>query len=113
MPDLVHPKRGQIYWVEWTPHRGSEQTGTRPSLVISNDVINRNFTVCTVVAITTKVKPSQIAVTLPAAVTGEESQIIPWQVMTISDTRLEDLITTLSDEWMIKVEASLRIVWGL
>lgn len=26
-------RRGQIWMVEWEPHRGSEQGGTRPSLI--------------------------------------------------------------------------------
>ena len=31
-------KRGEIYWVDWNPGRGSEQSGLRPALVIQNDI---------------------------------------------------------------------------
>ena len=30
-------RRGEIYWVDWDPGRGSEQTGRRPALIIQND----------------------------------------------------------------------------
>lgn len=113
MVELIHPRRGEIYWVEWTPHRGSEQTGTRPSLVVSIDALNRNLTVCTVLAITTKIRPSQFAVTLPATVTGTPSQIHPWQIMTISNTRLDGHVATLPADLLLQVETSMRRVWGL
>src|SRR5438093_13548308 len=35
-------RRGDLYWVDWSPGRGSEQTGTRPVLVIQTDAANRN-----------------------------------------------------------------------
>ena len=107
------PLRGEIYWIDWSPHRGSEQAGRRPGLVISGDAFNRDMPVCTVLALTTKVKPSKIAITLPAGITGTASQILPWQVMTISQSRLDGYLATLDNEWMARVEAALRLVWRL
>ena len=46
------PRRGGVYFVNFDPVRGSEQAGTRPALIISNDVANRHSSVVTVVAIT-------------------------------------------------------------
>ncbi|MBM4463895.1 MAG: type II toxin-antitoxin system PemK/MazF family toxin [Chloroflexi bacterium] len=34
-------KRGEIYWVNWNPLRGSEQAGIRPALIIQNDIGNK------------------------------------------------------------------------
>lgn len=34
------PKRGEIYWANLTPVRGSEQGGFRPVLILSNNIIN-------------------------------------------------------------------------
>src|SRR5580693_7458346 len=33
-------RRGQIWMVEWEPHRGSEQGGMRPSLIVQADEAN-------------------------------------------------------------------------
>ena len=32
--------RGEIYWADLNPVRGSEQAGLRPVLVVSHDVFN-------------------------------------------------------------------------
>src|SRR4051794_25147442 len=105
---MTSPRRGQIHWIDWSPHRGSEQAGQRPGLVISADVYNRITHVCTVLALTTKMKPSELAVTLPKGVMKEASQVLPWQIMTISENRLEGYITTLDKAYMAQVETSLK-----
>lgn len=45
-------KRGEIYWVEFDPVKGSEQSGLRPALVVQNDIGNRSSPTTVVVAIT-------------------------------------------------------------
>jgi mRNA interferase MazF len=49
-------KRGEIYWVEFEPVKGSEQGGLHPALVVQNDVGNR-FSPTTVVAAITRTIP--------------------------------------------------------
>lgn len=49
-------KRGEIYWVEFDPVKGSEQGGLRPALVVQNDVGNLYSSTTVVVAIT-RTKP--------------------------------------------------------
>lgn len=51
-------KRGEIYWVEFDPVKGSEQGGLRPALVVQNDLGNR-FSSTTVVAAITRTIPPQ------------------------------------------------------
>jgi mRNA interferase MazF len=109
----VHPRRGEIYWIDWEPHRGSEQAGTRPGLVVSGNSFNRLFPVCTVLALTTKIKPSKVAVTLPASVTGAVSQVLPWQIMTVAQDRLRDRAGVLTADQMVSVEDAMRTVWEL
>jgi mRNA interferase MazF len=50
-------KRGEIYWVEFDPVKGSEQGGLRPALVVQNDTGNRYSTTTVVSAITRTVPP--------------------------------------------------------
>ena len=50
-------KRGEIYWVEFDPVKGSEQDGLRPALVVQNDVGNRYSPTTVVAAITRTVPP--------------------------------------------------------
>jgi mRNA interferase MazF len=51
-------KRGEIYWVEFSPVKGNEQSGLRPALIVQNDVGNR-FSPTTVVAAITRTVPRQ------------------------------------------------------
>jgi mRNA interferase MazF len=50
-------KRGEIYWVEFDPVKGSEQGGLRPVLIVQNDVGNRHSTTTVVAAITRTLLP--------------------------------------------------------
>ncbi len=45
-------RRGEIYWVEFDPVKGSEQSGLRPALVVQNDVGNQHSPTTIVAAIT-------------------------------------------------------------
>jgi mRNA interferase MazF len=51
-------KRGEIYWVEFDPVKGSEQGGLRPALVVQNDIGNQ-YAPTTVVAAITRTMPPQ------------------------------------------------------
>jgi mRNA interferase MazF len=50
-------KRGEVYWVEFDPVKGSEQSGLRPALIVQNDLGNRYSPTTVVVAITRTVPP--------------------------------------------------------
>lgn len=50
-------ERGEIYWVEFEPVKGSEQGGLRPAVVVQNDVGNRHSPTTVVVAITRTMPP--------------------------------------------------------
>lgn len=50
-------RRGEIYWVEFDPIKGSEQGGLRPALVVQNDTGNRASPTTVVIAITRTVPP--------------------------------------------------------
>ncbi len=50
-------RRGEIYWVEFDPVKGSEQGGLRPALVVQNDVGNEHSPTTVVAAITRTVPP--------------------------------------------------------
>ena len=50
-------RRGEIYWVEFDPVKGSEQGGLRPALIVQNDVGNRYSPTTVVAAITGTIPP--------------------------------------------------------
>ena len=89
-------RRGEIYWVEFDPVKGSEQGGLRPALVVQNDTGNR-YSATTVVAAITRTVPPQpypFVVVIEPNESGlpERSTVNCAQLATIqqagSDTRL-------------------------
>ena len=54
------PLRGDIFWLDWSPGRGSEQTGIRPALIIQADPgnTNPNYTLTIIATVSTKGRPN-------------------------------------------------------
>ena len=89
MPQEV--RRGEIYWVDWNPARGSEQGGTRPALVIQNDIGNRfspNTIVASVTTAPAKVYPFMVRITASESGLPRDSMINLAAILTIDQTRL-------------------------
>lgn len=107
------PKRGEIYWVDWSPARGSEQAGLRPAVVVQNDIANRVSPNTVVVALSTaplpKLYPFIVALAAGEAGLKEAGHINCSQLMTISKSRLKERIGELSEERKKQVSAALRV----
>ena len=84
------PRRGEIYWVEFDPIRGSEQGGLRPAVVVQQDLGNRHSPTTVVVAMTSRIppKPYPFVVLAEPEETGlsSRSAINCAQVATIQQT---------------------------
>ncbi|MDR1065417.1 MAG: type II toxin-antitoxin system PemK/MazF family toxin [Oscillospiraceae bacterium] len=85
------------------PTRGSEQQGTRPVLVVSNDAVNHALPVSTVLPLSSlkyggKIYPTEIL--LPSAITGlpKDSVAMVQQVRTVAHDRLDSLAGRLESE---------------
>ena len=104
-------RRGEIYLVNWSPGRGSEQIGKRPALVVQNDIGNRHSPTTIVAACTTaRVKdyPFIVHVKAEEGGMGKDSSINLVQIMTVAMKRLETKLGELSGEKMVEVDRALR-----
>ena len=106
-------KRGDIYYAELNPVIGSEQGGTRPVLIISNDIGNRHSTTVIVAAITSRVHTKAKLPTHTAIRDFEglnkDSIILLEQIRTIDKKRLQEYIGMLSESEMARVDKALAI----
>ncbi|WP_093034203.1 type II toxin-antitoxin system PemK/MazF family toxin [Roseovarius azorensis] len=59
------PDRGDLIWLDFTPHAGTEQGGRRPALVLSRQDFNIATGLVFVCPVTTKEKISSFDVPLP------------------------------------------------
>src|SRR4030066_2132396 len=84
-------RRGEIYWIDWNPGRGSEQGGLRPALIIQNDIGNKYSLTTIVAALTTAVeKPYPFLVKVTAKESGlpKDSTVNLAVILTIDKVRL-------------------------
>lgn len=111
-------RRGELYWIDWSPGRGSEQTGRRPGLIVQRDAANRNenYPNTVVVAVSTKGRPIPFHIELlPTPETGltERSWAKCEQVMTISKERVKERIGAINAETRESVGVALKKVLDL
>jgi mRNA interferase MazF len=122
-------RRGEIYWVEFAPVKGSEQSGLRPALVVQNDTGNQHSPTTVVVAITRTLppRPYPFVVVISPAESGlpEQSAVNCAQIATIqkdgTPSRLRPPrgepqvrpIGRLAPTKMAEVDAALKYNLGL
>lgn len=105
-------KRGDVYWVDFEPARGTEIKKIRPAIVVSNDVSNRLLTRVQVVPLTSatdRVYHSEALVT----VKGRQSKAMADQIMTVSTERLSRRIGRITVPDMLAVERAIKRQLGL
>ena len=110
-------RRGDLFWVDLNPTKGSEQAGRRPVLVIQNDIGNEVAPTVIVAPLTTKsfTKDYPINVHVPRGVAGlrENSTALLSQIRTIDKSRLEGKIGHLPATYLQRVNQAIRISLGL
>ncbi len=105
------PRRGEVWTVNFSPSRGSEQRGVRPALVIQNDVGNQYAGTTIVAAITTTIKIYPVTVPLKKGEGGlpQPSMVNFAQVLTIDKSRLLRRMGSLSSDRMDMVNSAIRV----
>ena len=101
--------RGAIYYADLDPIIGSEQKGTRPVLIIQNDLGNKYSPTTIVASISTKKND-----TLPTHILIKQfdkvrpnSIIMVEQIRTIDKSRLKGFVGFLDDEQLKEVNKAL------
>ena len=114
---MVHVRKGDIYYAQLNPVIGSEQGGTRPVLVIQNDLGNQYSPTTIVVAITsqiTKAKlPTHIEMPKEKGNLEKDSVILAEQIRTVDKSRLKQKVASLDEDLMSQVNRALEISLGL
>ena len=108
----ARPRRGDVFWVELDPARGSEIRKTRPAVVVSNNSCNTYGHRVVVIPLTTNVDslfPGEALV----IVAGKPSRALGDQVRSIDKSRLRSRLGSLATDEMTAVEEALLITLGI
>lgn len=110
-------RRGDVFYADLSPVIGSEQGGTRPVLIIQNEIGNQYSPTTIVAAITSQIDkprlPTHIAMLATPGGLEKNSVILLEQIRTIDKSRLMEKVTTLGVEMMAKVNQAIEISLGL
>lgn len=99
-------KQKDIYWADLNPIKGKEQGGRRPVVIVSGPSMNEHFGVFIVCPVSTKIKNYSGCVQLKKNRMNrlkQDSEIITFQIRTVSRERLREKIGAISDEELRKV----------
>ncbi len=106
-------KQKDIFWANLNPSKGSEQAGKRPVVVISAGAMNDNMPICIVCPISGQVKEYPACVVLLKSKHNglkKDSEILTFQIRTISQDRLTKKIGNISNSQLKSVFDGLRDV---
>ena len=110
-------RRGEIYYAELNPVIGSEQGGTRPVLVIQNNIGNQYSPTTIIAAITSQISkaklPTHVEVRANRCGLERDSVILTEQIRTIDKSRLKEKVAVLDDEIMEHVNNAIGISLNL
>jgi len=110
-------ERGDVFYVNLDPTKGSEQAGTRPVLVIQNNVGNEYAPTVIIAPLTTKAftkrYPTNVNVSRGTAGLPTDSTVLLSQIRTIDKSRLERNVGHLPSALMRQVDEAIRISLGL
>jgi mRNA interferase MazF len=106
-------RRGELYWLDWSPGRGSEQEGRRPVLVVAADAANRNerYPLTIVVAVSRAQRDIVTHVVVePDESNGlrERSSVKCEQVTTVSKDRLCERIGRVTPDALDRIDRALK-----
>ena len=111
-------RNGSIYWVDFSPGKGSEPMGRRPGLVIQNDILNDSkLSTVIMLAITSTLKfgelPGNVILGKGEANMPKKCVVNVTQIKSVDKKSLREKIGTLSKERMIQVYDGIKLVMNI
>jgi len=111
-------RRGEIYFVDLNPVKGKEQAGYRPVLVVSDNLINAQPLVASVVMGTDarnvqKDYPTNVRVTAKESGLPKDTIFLCFQLRSLDPTRFGKPLGLLLPDRMKEIDQALKLVLGL
>ncbi|MCP4692426.1 MAG: type II toxin-antitoxin system PemK/MazF family toxin [Desulfobacterales bacterium] len=111
-------QEGSIYWVDFSPGKGSEPRGKRPGLVIQNNILNDSkINTVIMLAITSTMKladlPGNVALRKDEANVPRKCVINVTQIKSVDKGSLKEKIGALSRKRMRQVHEGLKLVMNI
>ena len=106
------PRRGDIWWVNLDPTRGSEIKKTRPCVVIGTNILNQRRRTVVIIPLSTGPEAAP-PLLVPVDCAGKSATAVVDQIRAVAKERLHRHLGELSPGDLIKIEEALRTVLEL
>ena len=111
-------RKGSIYWVDFSPGKGSEPIGRRPGLVIQNNALNDSrINTVIMLAITSNLRfgelPGNVALREGEVNMPKSCVINVTQIKSVDKNSIKEKIGTLSNNKMQEVSEGLKLVMDI
>ncbi len=103
-------KQKEIWEIYLDPVKGSEQSGRRPAVIISGNLLNKYLEVVIVCPLTTKVKNYKGNVILnpnPVNKLIQPSEVLTFHIRSISKKRLKKKVGEITTEELVEIKSTL------
>jgi mRNA interferase MazF len=106
--------RGEIYWADLNPVKGSEQAGKRPVVIVSQDVFNQRSGTVIAMAITSQSQRAGFPLTLELASSRlpKRSWVKVSQIRTLAVERLGKKIGIVTSDDLDQIIEGLNEIIG-
>lgn len=109
--------RGEIWFADLNPTRGSEQAGIRPVVVFQADLLNEFTSTVLAIPLTTNVRraalPSCVPIHRREGGLPSDSVALFHQMRVLDKTRLQRRLGTLSQQVLSAVESRMLFTMGV
>jgi len=108
-------RKGSVYWVDFSPGKGSEPMGRRPGLVVQNDLLNDSkLNTVIVVAITSTLTfgelPGNVTLGKGEANLPKRSVVNMTQIKTVDKNSLKEKIGSLTKKRVGQIYEGMKII---
>lgn len=111
------PRRGEIYWLDFSPATGAEMQALHPALIVQNDIGNQASALTIVAAITTNLRVADlpVGVRIEPQESGlpRPSVVHLGHIYTVDKRRLGRRAGQLPAEVMRQINAAVQVSLGL
>ena len=108
-------RKGSVYWVDFSPGKGSEPIGRRPGLVIQSDILNDSrLNTVIMLAITSTMKfgdlPGNVKLKKGEANLPKKCVVNVTQIKSVDKSSIKEKIGSFTNKRMDEIHAGLKLV---
>lgn len=112
----MHPRRGDVYLVDFEPARAGEANKERPAIVVTNNSANMGGSSVVVIPLsgnTERVYPFQVFLPANRTELRDDSKAQTELIRSVSKERLIKRLTHIPEDLMLEVDSSVLTHLGL